>query len=86
MGLVVDALEEAVAAGVLRSEDVTKEKLEGFLSRFGRDFYGVSDERQERIVLRKSGMTIQSSLRNEASSVEVIPFRRGKITWGVDWQ
>lgn len=86
VGLVIDALEQGVETGVLKAEDVTKEKLEGFLSNHGRNFYGVTNERSERIVLRKSGITIDESLRNVDGSVEVVPFRRGKLTWAVEWK
>ena len=85
VGLVVDALEQGVELGVLKAEDVTKEKLEGFLSTHGRQFYAVEDERKEKIILRKSGVTIEQSLVNEDGSLEVVPFRRGKLTWGVQW-
>ena len=86
VGLVLDALEQGVETGVLKAEDITKEKLEGFLCTHGREFYKVKDERNERIVLSKSDVEIESSLRNEDGSVEVIPFRRGKLTWRVEWK
>ena len=85
VGLVIDALEEAVDAGILKAEDVTKEKLEGFLSAYGRAFYGVADDRNERIVLRKSGVSIEKSMRSEDGAIEVVPFKRGKLTWAVEW-
>ena len=86
VGLVVDALEEGVDVGVLKAEDITKEKLQGFLSDYGRKFYGVGDDRNEKIVLRKSSVTIEKSHSNDDGSVEVVPFRRGKLTWGVEWK
>ena len=86
VGLVVDALEEGVDVGVLKAEDITKEKLQGFLSDYGRKFYGVGDDRNEKIVLRKSSVTIEKSHSNNDGSVEVVPFRRGKLTWGVEWK
>ena len=86
VGLVIDALEQGVATGVLESDDVTKEKLESFLSGFGRAFYGVPDGRKEIILLKKSGVDIESILRSEDGSVEVVPFRRGKMTWKVEWK
>ena len=86
VGLVVDALEEGIDVGVLKAEDITKEKLQGFLSDYGRKFYGVEDDRNERIVLRKSNVTIEMSLSNDDGRVDVVPFRRGKLTWGVEWK
>lgn len=85
VGLVIDAFEQAIGTGVLTVEDVTKEKLEGFLCSNGRAFYGVKDDRNEKIVLRKSGATIDEVLRSKDGSVEVVPFKRGKMTWGVEW-
>lgn len=85
VGLVVEALEEAIAIDILHPEDITKEILEGFLSSYGRAFYRVADERNEKIVLRKSGVSIEKSIRSEDGAVEVVPFRRGKLTWGVEW-
>ena len=85
VGLVIDALEQGVETGVLNANDISKEKLEGFLCGFGRAFYRVPDEKAEKIVLKKSGITIENSLQSEDGAVEVIPFRRGKITWETAW-
>lgn len=86
VGLVIDALEQGVDTGVLKAEDITKDKLEGFLCSNGRAFYKVEDSQNERIVLHKSGVEIQSVLHNSDNSVEVVPFRRGKLTWKVEWK
>jgi dihydroorotase len=86
VGLVIDALEQGTETGVLSADDVTEEKLKGFLSGYGRAFYGVEDERNEKIVLRKSAVTIEKLLQSEDGAVEVVPFRRGKLTWGAEWQ
>lgn len=86
VGLVIDALEQGVETSVLKAEDITKEKLQGFLCTNGRAFYKVEDTRQERIVLRKAGVEIDSILKNADGSVEVVPFRRGKLTWSVEWK
>lgn len=86
VGLVVDALEEGVNLGVLKAKDITKEKLEGFLSGYGRAFYGVTGEKEETIVLRNSGATIEDILRSPDGNVEVVPFRRGKMTWATEWR
>lgn len=85
VGLVINALELGVELGVLDVEDVTKAKLEGFLSSFGRSFYRVSDEKNERITLGRGSQSISNILRNESGSVEVVPFRRGKMTWETKW-
>ncbi|KAK2807758.1 hypothetical protein FQN50_005300 [Emmonsiellopsis sp. PD_5] len=80
---VLDAFEKGVESGVLRQEDVTVEILEGFLSRFGREFYGVGDERGEFITVRKGGEKIVGLL--EGVGVDVVPFRKGETTWSVSW-
>jgi len=83
VGYVIGALEQAVEDGVVGEEDVTEGKLEGFLSGFGRKFYGVgNDERGERIVLSRGKEAVEDVLRSQDGEVEVVPFRRGKMTWG----
>ena len=86
VALVLDALEQGIDLGVLHADDVTKDKLQGFLSDYGRAFYGVKHESQERIVLTKSESTIPNILRSTNGAVEVVPFRKGKLTWDVVWR
>lgn len=86
VGYVLDALEMGIETGVLKEDDVTKEKLVNFLGRFGRAFYKVSDEREESVVLRKPKDAVSDILTNADGSVEVVPFRRGKMTWDVNWR
>ncbi|KAF2228908.1 Dihydroorotase [Viridothelium virens] len=83
--IVLDAFEQACEAGILKPEDVTLDSLERFLSRSGREFYGIDDERKERIAIYKSHETISNTLRSESSNIEVVPFRRGQETWTVTW-
>ena len=85
VGLVIDALEQGIETGVLTDDEITEEKLVGFLSTHGRAFYGVKDDREERIVLKKSSVTIDTILASEDRTIEVVPFRRGKVTWGSHW-
>jgi dihydroorotase len=84
--LVIDALEEGIEKGILRNEDVTLQRLEGFFSEFGRKFYKVTDKSNERIVLQRTAEPIEESLTNSDNSIEVIPFRRGKPTWRAQWK
>lgn len=86
VGLVVDALEQAVEKKIISAEDVTKEGLEGFLSSFGRKFYGALDTKGEKVVLRRQGVKIQDLLISKDGKVEVVPFRRGQTTWAAEWQ
>jgi len=85
VGYVVDALEQGIETGTLAEEDVTKEKLQGFLCDFGRKFYKVQDERQEKISLQRRKDVVEEVLRSEDGKVEVVPFRRGKMTWEAKW-
>ncbi|EME83090.1 uncharacterized protein MYCFIDRAFT_153744 [Pseudocercospora fijiensis CIRAD86] len=86
VGLVVNALEVGVEKGLIKQSDVTAEKLEGFLCTFARDFYRIKDEKNERIVLGRGKASIAESLVTEDGSIEVIPFRRGKVTWETSWK
>ncbi|KAK6421046.1 dihydroorotase [Elasticomyces elasticus] len=83
---VIDALEQGVEMGVIKADEVTKEKLENFLSGFGRTFYKVEDDKKERIVLSKPSEAVEDLLRSTDGSLEVVPFRRAKMTWGVSWK
>lgn len=85
VGLVIDALEQAIEMGVLETSETTEEKLQGFLCKYGREFYGVPDERKEQILLKKGDTTIPEILCSEDGNLEVVPFRRGKMTWDVTW-
>jgi dihydroorotase len=58
--------------------------LEGFLSGFGRAFYGAEDEKKERIVLKRGEEVVVESFKGDG--VEVVPFRRGKGVWSVVWK
>ncbi|KAL1305640.1 hypothetical protein AAFC00_007235 [Neodothiora populina] len=86
VGLVVDALEQGIEKGILKAEDITKETLEGFLGGFGRKFYNASDERNEKVVLRRAGAKIQDLLTSSDGKVEIVPFRRGQTTWAAEWR
>lgn len=82
---VIDALEQAILKDVIQTSEVTPQVLEGFLGKFGRKFYKISDKKGEKIVLRKPVKDVEATLKSEDGSLEVVPFRRGKMTWGVEW-
>ncbi|KAF2711606.1 Dihydroorotase homodimeric type [Pleomassaria siparia CBS 279.74] len=86
VGYVLDALEVGVKRGVIEEASVTKEVLEGFLGKWGRKFYGIEDEKNERIVLRKGGEEIVGILTKGGLGVQVVPYRRGEKTWKVEWK
>ena len=82
--LVINALDEACKEGVIEESHITKEKLQGFLGDFGRQFYRVSDTRKEKIILRKRDETILEIL--EKDEIGVVPFKSGKtLVWSLDW-
>lgn len=81
--IVVDAFEQACKNGILNAEDVTPEILEGFLSKFGRNFYGLEGEQKEHITLERKGEKIANILKSQ--SLDVVPFRRDQETWTVSW-
>lgn len=65
------ALEEAIERGDIKEEDVTQEKLEGFLSRFGRRFYQLAEPSEKKLVLERKGEKIPVSVKSADGSVEV---------------
>lgn len=80
---VFTALEEAIARGDIKEEQVTQELLEGFLGGFGRKFYGV-EASKERIVVERKSEVVVDSITGEGG-IEVVPFRKGRDTWSVTW-
>ncbi|KAH8719465.1 hypothetical protein GQ44DRAFT_712113 [Phaeosphaeriaceae sp. PMI808] len=86
LGYVLDALEKGVTRGVIEEGEVSKEVLEGFFASWGRKFYQVSDQRDEKIVLKKGEAKIVDVLDKDGVSVSVVPFRKGEQTWSVGWK
>jgi dihydroorotase len=86
VGYVLDALVKGVERGVIDEGDVTQKRLEGFFGDWGREFYRVVDKRGERIVLTKGKDMVLDVLSKEGLGVEVVPFRRGEVTWSVSWK
>lgn len=82
--LVILALEEAIERGVVTDEDVTQEKLEGFLSKFGRQFYQLP-EASRKITLERRGEKIPTSMRNEDGSIEVGISKAGADVFSLGW-
>ncbi|KAK4249049.1 hypothetical protein C7999DRAFT_30413 [Corynascus novoguineensis] len=83
LGYVLTALEEGLGRGDISPEAVTDDALAGFLSGYGRRFYGLAPATQQ-IRLTRNGARIDESLRGD-DGVEVVPFRAGEQTWGVEW-
>jgi len=92
--LVLDALEIGTHYGWITKEQTTREVIEGFLSRYGRDFYRIptsssrsvdSESPKTRIRLERQGQTIPRSITSSDGKIEVVPFRRGEKTWSLCW-
>jgi dihydroorotase len=81
--LVFDALEGAVNKGWLKEGDITEEKVAGFLSVYGREYYGVA-QAKDKIVVSKKGETVEGVMKHE--DVELAPFRAGEQTWSLEWK
>lgn len=77
------ALEEAVERGVITDDDVTQEKLEGFMSRNGRRFYKLPEQAPGKIILERKGEKIAASVKSEA--VEVGNSRAGTEVFSLTW-
>jgi dihydroorotase len=86
VALVLLALEEAIAGGIIQEEEVTQEKLEGFLSGFGRRFYKLPNvPAGKRIVLTRNGATIPESIKSGDGSLEVALSRAGAEVFSLAW-
>ncbi|PKK52913.1 hypothetical protein CI102_3046 [Trichoderma harzianum] len=83
--LVLLALEEGIERGVISEEDVTQEKLEGFLSKFGRRFYKLSETSGNKIVLERKGEKIRTSVKSDSGAVEVGISRAGTEVFSLTW-
>lgn len=81
--VVLDSFEQACERGILKEEDITPEIVEGFMSKFGRAFYGIGEEQKEFITLEKKDEKIVNIL--QSANVDVVPFRRNQQTWSVSW-
>ena len=83
--LVIEALEIAVETGALKEEDITLEKINGFLSGHGRAFYGLEESSNVQIELTRGTGKIMNILQNGDGSLQVVPFRRGDKTRTLTW-
>lgn len=82
----VEALDTMVRNGMLKAEDLTKESIAGFLSGFGRRFYKLGEER-ERIRMRRGGQVVAGRIGGNVvcKENEVVCWRAGRPTWGIEW-
>jgi len=91
---VLTALEEAIGRGDIDESQVTDEFLAGFLGEWGREFYGVPPSTASvdgvsvpRLIrLTRGTAEVPPSLKaDDGSGIEVVPYRAGERTWGVEW-
>ncbi|KAF3480615.1 dihydroorotase [Arthroderma uncinatum] len=79
------ALEDATERSIIQESAVTQERLEGFLSRFGRQFYKLPEPESGKIILERKGETIPKTIKNDDSSVEVALSRAGAEIFSLRW-
>lgn len=87
--LVLDALEEAIKQGWIEEEVVKHDPIEGFLSGYGRAFYGLPKSRESdrsAIRLERKEEVIPEMVTSEDGTIEVVPFRRGKSILSTSWK
>lgn len=86
--LVLLALEEAVERGVISDTDVTQEKLEGFLCRFGRQFYQLAEPEAsgKKLILERKGEKIPTSVKSADGAMEVGISRAGTEIFSLSWE
>jgi len=84
VGIVLDAIDNAVEKGWLEDKDVDSQEVVRFLSIYGREFYGGEAAQKGTMVrLVKNGATIADMLESKDGNIQVLPFRRGQSTWSV---
>ena len=82
--LVLEAFEQGIDNGTLRSEEVTYTILEGFLGKFGRDFYK-EPRSNERISCSRNKTQMIPEAIIGSQGLEIVPFRRGKAIREIRW-
>ena len=83
--VVMEAMESAIETGILKEEDVTLEKFNGFMSGYGRAFYRLEQSNWAKIELIKGEEKIMDVLQDGDGSLQVVPFRRGEKTRSLTW-
>lgn len=85
--LVLLALEEATEKEIVDEKFVTQENIEGFLSRFGRRFYGLPDPSPTgaRIVAKRTGEMIPASIRSADGTLEIGISKSEATVFSLHW-
>lgn len=80
------AIEDAIERGAIEEVDVTQERLEQFLGRFGRQFYKLSDAgKDKKIVLQRQGARVPSSIKSKDGKIEVAHSIAGDNILSLRW-
>ena len=82
--LVLNAFEAAIEKGILWREHLGGDVLSGFLGIFGRRFYRESMSKSK-IKITAAEAQIMDSLRFGAGGDVIVPFRRRKPTYSIEW-
>ena len=80
------ALEEAIERGVIKEDEITQDRLEQFLSGFGRNFYKLSNGAKGKILLERKGERIPESIKSKDGRIEVALSRRGDNVFSLSWK
>ena len=71
---------------MISADEITQEKLEGFLSRFGRRFYKLPETKNRIVLERKEGEKIPETIRSKDGETEVALSRGGDGgVFGLRW-
>jgi dihydroorotase len=81
---ILDAFEFGVEKGILQDSEITVEKVENFLSKFGRAFYKVPDTTGEKITLKRESEPQKRSILTKGE-LEVVSFQPEKAYWSLSW-
>ena len=84
----IGALEEGIKQGWIKEEEIRQTSIEGFLSRYGREFYkldGTTEQEGPMIRLERKGEKIPLVVTSKDGSIEVVPFGRGKEVMSLSW-
>lgn len=88
VAFVLEAIEQAVQAGLLSKEAITDDIVRCFLGGYGRQFYGVGEAKQKIKIIGKGGNVQNVKIGSDevdGMNSTVVTFRSGKDIYGVHW-
>ena len=84
----ISALEEGIKQAWIKEEEIRQTSIEGFLSRYGREFYkldGTTEQEGPMIRLERKGEKIPPVVTSKDRGIEIVPFGRGKEIMSLSW-